>query len=276
MRKSFFSISLVVCICCGTAFAQKGSATGTESTDVSPRADQVERLHVEGAALYRAGAYREAITKFESAYAIFPEPNILYNLGRCFQALGEVDQAIEYYRRCAQHPDVTEVTRQKARAKLDILSKADTKAIKKGIKGDTTTTSGSGAVSPATTVPTKQQKIRKGANTPAWIGLGITAAFVVATGVIGVMALNAQSDVDTELKRFPGDRDAIDDAQSRVDELALTADIIGGTAIAAACVTLYLFLRSGGSSEKANSGSDTTTAGISIVPGSGAVFHGQF
>lgn len=85
---------------------------------------QVESLYAEGAALYKAGKYRPAIEKFEQAFALFPEPNLLYNMGRAYEALGEIDQAMLKYRLCAQHPQAAADVAAKAREKLTVLEAA--------------------------------------------------------------------------------------------------------------------------------------------------------
>jgi hypothetical protein len=85
---------------------------------------EVERLFAEGASMYKAGKYRPAIEKFEEAYALFPEPNLIYNIARAYEALGDVDQAIMKYRLCSTHPRGTEDLKAKATSKLAVLSAA--------------------------------------------------------------------------------------------------------------------------------------------------------
>jgi hypothetical protein len=85
---------------------------------------EVEKLFAEGAAFYKAGKYRPAIEKFEIAYALFPEPNLLYNIGRAHEALGEIDQAILKYNLCLSNPRSTDELKQKAGQKLAVLSAA--------------------------------------------------------------------------------------------------------------------------------------------------------
>ena len=69
-------------------------AVGVRPAAAQTDAEKVERLFAEGAALYRAGKYRPAIEKFDEAYAIYPEPNLLYNKARAHEALGEIEQAM--------------------------------------------------------------------------------------------------------------------------------------------------------------------------------------
>ncbi|MBL8935161.1 MAG: PEGA domain-containing protein, partial [Archangium sp.] len=48
--------------------------------------------------LYKLARYAEAIAKFEEAYAIRPHPQITFNIGRCYEQLGEIAKAMRSYR----------------------------------------------------------------------------------------------------------------------------------------------------------------------------------
>lgn len=87
-------------------------------------AKQVERLYAEGAALYREGKYRAAIERFEAAYALYPEPNLQYNIGRAYEALANIEAAIAAYERCVAEDATTPAVRQKAEARIKMLAEA--------------------------------------------------------------------------------------------------------------------------------------------------------
>lgn len=62
-------------------------------------ADAWAREHYEnGARQYQAGAVREALHEFETAYALVPHPRLLFNLGQCHRRLGQTTEAIRAYR----------------------------------------------------------------------------------------------------------------------------------------------------------------------------------
>ena len=55
----------------------------------------------DGIALFRRGAYGDARDTFQAALALKPaDPNLLYNLGQCYDRLGQDDKAEQTYRDC--------------------------------------------------------------------------------------------------------------------------------------------------------------------------------
>lgn len=48
--------------------------------------------------LYKQARYAEAISKFEEAYAVRPHPVIYFNIGKCYEQLGETAKALRAYR----------------------------------------------------------------------------------------------------------------------------------------------------------------------------------
>jgi tetratricopeptide (TPR) repeat protein len=79
------------------------------------------RLNEEGAAFYHARDFRKAIARFEQAYALEPDPNLLFNIARCRQALGENAAAIEGYERFLQAERAEPEGRAKAEHELAAL-----------------------------------------------------------------------------------------------------------------------------------------------------------
>jgi tetratricopeptide (TPR) repeat protein len=87
-------------------------------------ASGVAQLNEEGAALYAARDYRRAIEKFIQAYAIDSDPNLLFNIARCYEELGETDAAIEKYETFLKTPGADTRGRQRARESLNALREA--------------------------------------------------------------------------------------------------------------------------------------------------------
>jgi hypothetical protein len=75
-----------------------------------------------------------------------------------------------------------------------------------------------------------------------WVGLGVTGALGVATGVMGGLALSKKADFEDALVAFPTTAQSIEDARSDAKTFALTADVLGGLTGAAAALTIVAFI----------------------------------
>jgi hypothetical protein len=47
--------------------------------------------------LYKQARYADALAKFEEAYRFKPHPVIIYNIGKCYERLGEISKALRQY-----------------------------------------------------------------------------------------------------------------------------------------------------------------------------------
>ncbi|HEU4405265.1 MAG TPA: hypothetical protein VFS43_08255 [Polyangiaceae bacterium] len=88
------------------------------------RAQAVTRLNAEGTALFKARDYRKALERFTEAYGLEAEPDLLYNIARCHEALGEDAAAIETYGRYLEQPGADAEGRARAEEKLRTLRQA--------------------------------------------------------------------------------------------------------------------------------------------------------
>jgi tetratricopeptide (TPR) repeat protein len=69
---------------------------GAQTTDPESKA-KAQVLLKDGAQSYRQGAYAEALEKFDQAYAIFPSPKLLINIGQANRELGRVVEAVDAF-----------------------------------------------------------------------------------------------------------------------------------------------------------------------------------
>jgi len=69
--------------------------------------DRVQNYTEDGINLYERGSLTAARDCFQAALALKPEdPDLVYNLGRCHQRMGQLEQAELLYRQCLQrNPD---------------------------------------------------------------------------------------------------------------------------------------------------------------------------
>ncbi len=111
---------------------------------------------------------------------------------------------------------------------------------------------------------------------PVRIGL-VTSSLVaggcaIATGVFGVMALNAKSDFEKELDKIPNSKDNIDSARSKLRTDARLTDVFGAATLISGGVALYYLLSDPG--PKKISGK---TSSIALAPTVGGLLvHGEW
>ncbi|MEO1272826.1 MAG: tetratricopeptide repeat protein, partial [Myxococcota bacterium] len=89
------------------AWAQPGASE-------DDRNKKVEQLSAEGAKLFKAGKYPEAIDRFEKAYAIIPVANLLYNIAFAYDRTGDIEKAVAYYERFILAKDADPEIRSRA------------------------------------------------------------------------------------------------------------------------------------------------------------------
>jgi Flp pilus assembly protein TadD len=65
--------------------------------------ERLREYNEDGVRLFQRGAYSDASQSFQAALALQPDdPDLLYNLGQCYDRLGNVDKARNYYETCIQ------------------------------------------------------------------------------------------------------------------------------------------------------------------------------
>ena len=83
--------------------------------------EQVDALNSEAVEKFQAKEYDEAVELFEQAYALQPEPNFLFNIGRIREEQGNLESAVEYYERFVKEPGVPLEAREKGLERLRVL-----------------------------------------------------------------------------------------------------------------------------------------------------------
>ncbi|NUO50729.1 MAG: PEGA domain-containing protein [Polyangiaceae bacterium] len=109
----------------------------------------------------------------------------------------------------------------------------------------------------------------------AWVVLGLTGAAGIATAVMGGLALSARSDLDDELAKFPGNRTAIEDAQSKTKSFAIGTDVAGALTIAGAAATGIIIGVALSGSGSADTEAEKTAVRLDVAP-TGFVIQGGF
>jgi hypothetical protein len=99
------------------------SPAGAAESGTADDSARVAELNESGAKLYAERNYRRAIEKFIEAYAIDHDPNLLFNIARCYEELGETDAAIEKYQAFVAAPGADTDGRLRAQESLKALEK---------------------------------------------------------------------------------------------------------------------------------------------------------
>jgi hypothetical protein len=110
---------------------------------------------------------------------------------------------------------------------------------------------------------------------PLIVSLSATAAFAVATGVFGFLAVDAQRELNDQLGTYPNTRDRIENARAKSKNYAYITDAFGAATVVSGGVALYLALTHWGDSSKPRS--RKTSRAIVIAPTvGGMVMEGSF
>lgn len=189
----------------------------------SSAAERYSTLSAEGLASYRAGEYRRSGEKFLQAYALDPDPNLIFNVARCYDALGDTAAAIEKYEAFLKAPGADLYGRRHAQANLHRLRQPST------------------APQPANDGRSNASALAEPhpGGTRIGVAWAATAFLTVGTVVAGVLALESASKLGTARETFPSDGPAIASRASRTTALALSADALGIGSVLMGGLSLY-------------------------------------
>lgn len=218
------------------------AAGDARTSAASSNAATVAQLNEEGAALYGARDYRRAIEKFIQAYAIDGDPNLLFNIARCYEELGEVDAAIEKYEAFLKTPGADARGRQRARDSVALLRQSKENA----------TSAAPAQTSPAPAPETDRSHESagtdegEGQSSLRWWALGGSVAFAAVGTTFYLLGASDHGEV-TDAAGY-GNPDAVSPMTRReADDLVSSGDtkkLIGGIGfgVAGALAVTYVAL----------------------------------
>lgn len=205
----------------GGASAQEGDQRLTQQ-----QLDDAERLFFEGLAAYRAEKFEAAAVAFQKAYVITKERDLLFNLGRSRERLGDKAGAVEWYRAYlgTQPADETAIIHRIRQLGGDPTpppkeKKAD--PVKK----------------PVDTPP--PEIVESGAGPWPWVALGVGVAAAGAGTFFGLAALD-----DASAARDEQIRSEAQSLKDSAESNALYADIAFGVGALAVGTAVVLWLQS--------------------------------
>lgn len=113
---------------------------------------------------------------------------------------------------------------------------------------------------PPTAAKSPESRSEPPSRVPLYVGVTVTGLLAAGTVATGILSLGAQKDLDNEVGKLPGSDSAINSARSRGRTLAIVTDVLGGAAVVAAGITVYIALTT-------PSAKSSGTVGLAVGPG---------
>lgn len=196
MRRKMWTRCMLTAIVVGLSSGAAWAETTTLSD--ADKSAEVNVLNEEGAALYAQRDYRRAVERFLRAYAVDPDPNLLFNIARCYEKLGDTEAAIEKYEEFIALPGADTVGRSRAHQSLQALrqlaASQQTQAAASApapVSSDEAPSAAVAATADAGKIPATHED--SGASVWPWATLGVG---VIAAGAGGVFLALGQKDHD--------------------------------------------------------------------------------
>lgn len=104
--------------------AAAAQSHGAAQHHAAAQDDRAAQLNERGLALYAAQDYRHALEHFIGALALEEDPNLLFNIGRCYEQLGQLDAALEKYEQFVAAPESDAAGVARARASIEGIAAA--------------------------------------------------------------------------------------------------------------------------------------------------------
>lgn len=118
------SICAVVALTLGLAPSLPVLAATSAALGPGEGDDDPEALSLEAVERFQAKDYDAAIELFERAYAVDPQPNYLFNIGRVYEEKGDLQKAVTQYQKFLGQSGVDLESRQAATERLKVLREA--------------------------------------------------------------------------------------------------------------------------------------------------------
>jgi hypothetical protein len=218
---------------------------------------------------YDRGEYARALVLFNEAYAREPDPNLLFNIARCHEKLGQPAAAIDKYEEFLASPNGDPTGREKAAASRDELVQARDRKLGRGKSGK--------VESSTSATETGKSEPAPGAslNLTPWLLLGAGVAAVASGVIVYSLGINDHDEVENQAGYDDPNRVVPmtqKDAEARVasgSSKKLVGGLLlgGGGALLASSALLFVIDR----------GESSTKVGVDVSPRGGAIaIRGRF
>jgi len=246
------------------------SRCAAQDADVPPPPPEALELYQRGRELYAEGRYREAAVELERAQVLDPtSPNLVFNVARVYELLGELEKSIGFYRRYLRLlPPSETAERDRIEATLRRLEGA-----RDEVQRPTEPSAQPPSPAPLRDPQPVRVQERGVADALFWVTASAGAALLVGGTVTGLLALDTERAMGDYVVGLDGsfeDRQVLAD---RADTLALTADVlfIAGGLSAVASVLLFALRERTVERYPGLEGSASLAPGVAVLPGGGLV-----
>jgi tetratricopeptide (TPR) repeat protein len=203
-----------------------------QTTEAPPQA-AVEHYN-RGREHYQAGRYREALVELEMALTTDPRsPNLVYNVARVHELLGQLDAASQFYQR---YRDMLPPNEHEERDRVD--------AILLRLEGAQEQV---GPIAPPRKEelrePERPTQMKRGvADAAFWTMATIGASALLASAATGTLALKEEKDARNFVVGADGTAQDLSKSYRKADRLALSSDatLVIGTTFAVTSILLYM------------------------------------
>lgn len=251
-------------------------ARAQSADDPAAQTDRFDALVDRAVAHYRAGRFEQAATDFEAAYAIDPQPELIYNQARAYEKALRTEDAIAAYARFIELPGTTAELRALALDSMAALEREAEARERRSARAEVPPAPSPPASPPAARPAAPSAGVRAPAveprgtdRTAEWVLLGAGAALAVGGGVMGALALDRKTAFDDAVAA----RAPVAEVEELRDEASRNASIADGLLVAGAAVGvtgLVLFLVRGDDAES------VSVAPFAAETGAGVVLGGPF
>lgn len=219
-------------VCALIVVVQCLAASAMAQTTESPPQTAVEHYN-RGREHYQAGRYREALVELETALTTDPRsPNLVYNVARVHELLGQLDAASQFYQR---YRDMLPQAEHEERERVD--------AILLRLQGAQEHVGPIAAPPKEVLRPPEPMRMKRGvADAAFWTMATMGASALVAAAATGALALKEEKDARDFVVGADGTAQELSKSYRRADRLALSSDatLVIGTTFAVTSILLYM------------------------------------
>jgi tetratricopeptide (TPR) repeat protein len=216
--------------------AASGDTDAAGKTDV----ELAKRHYKLGEEMFARSDFEEAVDHFEKAHELSGRPELLYNIGRCHEFMGNLEEAIEVYEAfvASDHDLVPVVEKRVANLKEKLARRQEA-----GADG-----AGSGPVEgaregkPLLPLGPLAPERGRGLRISGWVLVGAGVASLAAGAALGAVAAGKASDLEEAAAAHQpwADHRASEDQGEALELGQIISLAAGGAAAATGAVLLYL------------------------------------